>query len=124
MSVTGCFLPNQLVTESTLMMVPEREHPKFAKIVFSCGVGILPAWVFWAARVAYPTQMYLHNWDAPSRTPLFYGEVKIDAENRYHVIPCRVVEATYHSDRTVALTISLQSLSFRFELSVADESSG
>jgi hypothetical protein len=22
-----------------------------------------------------------------SRTPLFYGEVKIDAENRYHVIP-------------------------------------
>jgi hypothetical protein len=41
------------------------EHPKFAKIVFSCGVGILPAWVFWAARVAYPTQMYLDNWDAP-----------------------------------------------------------
>ena len=25
--------------------------------------------------------------DDGSRTPLFYGEVKIDAENRYHVIP-------------------------------------
>ncbi|WP_396442592.1 MULTISPECIES: DUF6972 family protein [unclassified Limnospira] len=22
-----------------------------------------------------------------SRTPLFYGEVKIDAQNRYHTIP-------------------------------------
>ena len=28
-------------------------------------------------------------WIAPdgSTTPLFYGEVKIDAENRYHAIP-------------------------------------
>lgn len=25
--------------------------------------------------------------DDNSRIPLFYGEVKIDAENRYHVIP-------------------------------------
>jgi hypothetical protein len=30
---------------------------------------------------------YRINPDDGSRTPLFYGEVKIDAESRYHVIP-------------------------------------
>jgi len=30
---------------------------------------------------------YRLNPDDASRTPLYYGEIKIDAENRYHVIP-------------------------------------
>lgn len=38
--------------------------------------------IFFAEAIGYRI-----NPDDGSNTPLFYGEVKIDAENRYHVIP-------------------------------------